>query len=156
MLRTRPACGACASAGNRELWTKLNRFKWGHSPLPSSVLPAEQIMLVILALRMHSCAALPMRRQLGYKQELRRELNLLRNFAVSFGLLSMLTGLGGFYYYAESFNIDTDEGVGVWGVHERARVRRRPACLPARLPACAHPLLPPLPLLSVHLAGLYM
>ncbi|KAL4426983.1 hypothetical protein ABPG77_009544 [Micractinium sp. CCAP 211/92] len=37
-------------------------------------------------------------RQLGYKQELRRELNLLRNFAVSFGLLSMLTGLGGFYY----------------------------------------------------------
>lgn len=25
-------------------------------------------------------------------QELRRELNLLRNFAVSFGLLSMLTG----------------------------------------------------------------
>ena len=31
-------------------------------------------------------------RQLGYKQELRRELNLLRNFAVSFGLLSMLTG----------------------------------------------------------------
>ena len=33
-------------------------------------------------------------RQLGYKQELRRELNLLRNFAVSFGLLSMLTGLG--------------------------------------------------------------
>ncbi|PSC72663.1 amino-acid permease BAT1-like protein isoform X1 [Micractinium conductrix] len=49
-------------------------------------------------------------RQLGYKQELRRELNLLRNFAVSFGLLSMLTGLGGFYYYAESFNIDTDEG----------------------------------------------
>lgn len=29
----------------------------------------------------------------------RRELNLMRNFAVSFGLLSMLTGLGGFYYY---------------------------------------------------------
>lgn len=35
---------------------------------------------------------LPPGRQLGYKQELRRELNLLRNFAVSFGLLSMLTG----------------------------------------------------------------
>ncbi|KAI7843794.1 hypothetical protein COHA_002692 [Chlorella ohadii] len=42
-------------------------------------------------------------RQLGYKQELRRELNLLRNFAVSFGLLSMLTGLGGFYYYGFTY-----------------------------------------------------
>ncbi|KAL6776977.1 AOC1 [Auxenochlorella protothecoides x Auxenochlorella symbiontica] len=38
-------------------------------------------------------------RQLGYKQELTRELSLLKNFAVSFGLLSMLTGLGGFYTY---------------------------------------------------------
>ncbi len=36
-------------------------------------------------------------------QELRRELNLLKNFAVSFGLLSMLTGLGGFYYFGFSY-----------------------------------------------------
>lgn len=42
-------------------------------------------------------------RQLGYKQELKRELNLMRNFAVSFGLLSMLTGLGGFYYYGFTY-----------------------------------------------------
>lgn len=41
-------------------------------------------------------------RQLGYKQELSRELNLWKNFAVSFGLLSMLTGLGGQYGYGFS------------------------------------------------------
>lgn len=41
-------------------------------------------------------------RQLGYKQEFKRDLNLLKNFAVSFGLLSMLTGLGGQYGYGFS------------------------------------------------------
>ena len=85
-------------------------------------------------------------RQLGYKQELRRELNLLKvslggrrgsvdigyselqlraqiarrahpapppqNFAVSFGLLSMLTGLGGFLGYGYSYGGPV---VVVWG-----------------------------------------
>ncbi|EFN58455.1 hypothetical protein CHLNCDRAFT_140447 [Chlorella variabilis] len=51
-------------------------------------------------------------RQLGYKQELRRELNLLRNFAVSFGLLSMLTGLGGFYYIGFTYGGPV---VVIWG-----------------------------------------
>ncbi|GAB4816144.1 hypothetical protein N2152v2_003190 [Parachlorella kessleri] len=51
-------------------------------------------------------------RQLGYKQELRRELNLLKNFAVSFGLLSMLTGLGGFYYFGFSYGGPV---IPVWG-----------------------------------------
>ena len=48
----------------------------------------------------------------GYKQELKRELNLLRNFAVSFGLLSMLTGLGGFYYYGFTYG---GPAVVIWG-----------------------------------------
>lgn len=51
-------------------------------------------------------------RQLGYKQELRRELNLLRNFAVSFGLLSMLTGLGGYYSYGFTYGGPV---VVIWG-----------------------------------------
>lgn len=50
----------------------------------------------------------------------RRELNLLRNFAVSFGLLSMLTGLGGFYYIG--FTCE-------WPAGGSAH-----ACLPACLP----------------------
>jgi hypothetical protein len=45
-------------------------------------------------------------------QELRRELNLLKNFAVSFGLLSMLTGQGGFYYYGFTYGVFSDPRLG--------------------------------------------
>lgn len=51
-------------------------------------------------------------RQLGYKQELRRELSLLKNFAVSFGMLSMLTGLGGYYGFGFAYG---GPMVVIWG-----------------------------------------
>lgn len=51
-------------------------------------------------------------RQLGYKQEFSRDLSLLKNFAISFGLLSMLTGLGGQYYYGFTHG---GPAVIVWG-----------------------------------------
>lgn len=41
--------------------------------------------------------------QLGYKQELKREFNLWKNFGVTFGNLSMLTALGGFYYFGFTY-----------------------------------------------------
>ncbi|KAJ3006844.1 hypothetical protein HKX48_009451 [Thoreauomyces humboldtii] len=37
--------------------------------------------------------------QLGYKQELKRELSSFSNFAVSFSIISILTGLNGLYMY---------------------------------------------------------
>ena len=59
---------------------------------------------------------LTLRSQLGYKQELRRELSLLKNFAVSFGLLSMLTGLGGYYAFGFTYGEPGGQAAGcsVW------------------------------------------
>ena len=126
-------------------------------------------------------------RQLGYKQELRRELSLLKNFAVSFGwvrraglgeggaptapeknrgagpageqdgptlraqqptpalaaarrLLSMLTGLGGYYSFGFSYGGPV---IPVWGwplivamVRCCARARPGAGCTPLPLPCC--------------------
>ncbi|KAI8824007.1 APC amino acid permease [Fimicolochytrium jonesii] len=50
--------------------------------------------------------------QLGYKQELRRELSSFTNFAFSFSIISILTGLNGLYMYG--FNTGGPATI-IWG-----------------------------------------
>ncbi|TPX52091.1 hypothetical protein PhCBS80983_g06530 [Powellomyces hirtus] len=50
--------------------------------------------------------------QLGYKQELKRELSSFTNFAFSFSIISILTGLNGLYMYG--FNTGGPVAI-IWG-----------------------------------------